>query len=177
MAHVAFLRGVNVGGHKKFRPTEVVRDLRAAGFDAVSLGAAGTFVSRGAGSAGAFRQAILAALPFEAEAMVLPARDVTALLAAGPFRSASAGGEVDGFVSVLAERPVKRVVLPVLRPEGEAWEVRLFAVEGRCALCVRRRGARGRWYPNELVEKVLGVPATTRSWNTLIAIGEALKTN
>jgi uncharacterized protein (DUF1697 family) len=175
MALVAFLRGVNVGGHKKFRPSELARELRSAGFDAVSLGAAGTFVSRGAGSAGALRDAIRARLPFEAETMVLPAKDVTALLSADPFKSAFAGDEADGFVSVLAERPAKRLALPVERPEGDAWEVRLFAVAGRCALCVRRRGGRGRWYPNEVVEKTLGVAATTRNWATFQAIGEALE--
>jgi uncharacterized protein (DUF1697 family) len=106
---------------------------------------------------------------------VLPAQDVAALMSADPFKSASAGAEVDCFVSVLAERPAKRVALPIERPEGDAWEVRLFAVEGRFALCVRRRGARGRWYPNEVVEKTLGVAATTRNWATFQAIGEALE--
>jgi uncharacterized protein (DUF1697 family) len=174
MGLVALLRGVNVGGHKRFRPSELVRDLRSAGFDAVSLGAAGTFVVRGAAGAGALREAILAGLPFEAQAMVLPAKDVSALLSADPFRSSTAGAAVDCFVSVLAQRPARRVSMPVLRPEGEAWEVRLFAVAGRCALCVRRRVARGRWYPNEVVEKSLGVAATTRNWATFLAIGEVL---
>jgi len=177
MALVAFLRGVNVGGHKRFRSSELVRTLRAAGFDVTGIGAAGTYVSRGTASAAALRRAILAGLPFEVEVMVLAAKDVVALVAEDPFEASVPGVEVDGFVSVLAERPAKRVALPVSRPAGEDWEVRLVAIEGRCALCVRNPAAGGRWYPNELVEKVLGVPATTRNWNTLIAIGEALKTN
>ncbi len=39
MAWVVFLRGVNVGGHKAFRPSVVAKDL--AEFDVVNVGAAG----------------------------------------------------------------------------------------------------------------------------------------
>ena len=44
MALVVFLRGVNVGGHRTFRPAALVKDL--AHLDAVNIGAAGTFVIR-----------------------------------------------------------------------------------------------------------------------------------
>jgi hypothetical protein len=44
MAWVVFFRGVNVGGHKAFRPSVIAKDL--AEFDVVNVGAAGTFVVR-----------------------------------------------------------------------------------------------------------------------------------
>ena len=44
MALVVLLRGVNVGGHRKFRPTTLTEELQH--LDAVSIGAAGTFVIR-----------------------------------------------------------------------------------------------------------------------------------
>ena len=44
MALVVFLRGVNVGGHKTFRPSLVANEL--SDFDVVNVGAAGTFVVR-----------------------------------------------------------------------------------------------------------------------------------
>jgi hypothetical protein len=43
MALIVFLRGVNVGGHRTFRPTILARELSA--YDVVNVGAAGTFVS------------------------------------------------------------------------------------------------------------------------------------
>ena len=46
MALVVFLRGVNVGGHKTFRPAALARELAA--LDLVNVGAAGTFVVRAA---------------------------------------------------------------------------------------------------------------------------------
>jgi uncharacterized protein (DUF1697 family) len=44
MALVVFLRGVNVGGHRVFRPSAFAKELSHLG--AVNIGAAGTFVIR-----------------------------------------------------------------------------------------------------------------------------------
>jgi len=41
VALVVFLRGVNVGGHRTFRPSVLARELEH--LDAVNIGAAGTF--------------------------------------------------------------------------------------------------------------------------------------
>ncbi len=41
MAAVVFIRGVNVGGHRPFRPAAFAKELSA--FDVVNIGAAGTF--------------------------------------------------------------------------------------------------------------------------------------
>ena len=48
MALIVFLRGINVGGHRTFRPSMLARDLAA--YDAVNVGAAGTLVVRKPGS-------------------------------------------------------------------------------------------------------------------------------
>ena len=61
---VAFIRGVNVGGHRRFRPTSLVEILRA--FDIVNIGAAGTLIVRQPRSGEIFERALRAALPFEA---------------------------------------------------------------------------------------------------------------
>jgi hypothetical protein len=44
MALVVFLRGVNVGGHRTFRPSILAQQLKR--YDVVNVGAAGTFVIR-----------------------------------------------------------------------------------------------------------------------------------
>ncbi|MBY0496071.1 MAG: DUF1697 domain-containing protein [Cyanobacteria bacterium] len=43
MALVVFLRGVNVGGHRTFRPAALAKQLEHLG--AINIGAAGTFAS------------------------------------------------------------------------------------------------------------------------------------
>jgi hypothetical protein len=44
MALVVFIRGVNVGGHRTFRPSVLARGL--SDYGVVNVGAAGTFVVR-----------------------------------------------------------------------------------------------------------------------------------
>jgi uncharacterized protein (DUF1697 family) len=62
--------------------------------------------------------------------------------------------------------------LPIEQPAGARWEVRIVAVIGRFALSVRRLG---QTYSNAVVEKHFGVPATTRNWNTMVAVSEVLE--
>ena len=61
MARVVFLRGVNVGGHRSFRPTPLALALKHLG--AVNIGAAGTLVIRGTTTNARIRAEIAGVLP------------------------------------------------------------------------------------------------------------------
>ena len=74
MALVAFLRGVNVGGHRTFRPSILAREL--SDYDVVNVGAAGTFVVRKPGPRAKFRAALLQKLPFEAAVALCDGREI-----------------------------------------------------------------------------------------------------
>jgi uncharacterized protein (DUF1697 family) len=172
MALVIFLRGVNVGGHKAFKPSAFAADL--ADLDAVNVGAAGTFVIRKPVGQAKLRDELLRRLPFQPELMICPAREVRDLAAEEPFSDQAADEGVTRYVSVLAKRPRSLPALPVLRPDGDAWQVKVFAVPGRFALSLHRRTGKNLVYPNEIVEKHFGVAATTRNWNTISAICDIL---
>ena len=83
MALVVFLRGVNVGGHRRFRPSILAQELSR--YDVLNVGAAGTFVVRKPGSRAKFRPALLRKLPFEAEIMLCEGRDLMRLEMENPF--------------------------------------------------------------------------------------------
>jgi hypothetical protein len=57
MPLVVFMRGVNVGGRKTFRPAALAAELAA--LEVVNIGAAGPFVVRKKVSAAALRKEIL----------------------------------------------------------------------------------------------------------------------
>ena len=118
------------------------------------------------------RDEILRRLPFEPELMICPARDVLALARGNWFGDAPDGKNVGRFVSVLQKAQRAKLPLPIEQPAGEKWEVRVVAITGRFALSVRRLG---RTYSNAVVEKQLGIPATTRNWNTIESIREVLE--
>lgn len=138
MSSVVFFRAVNVGGHQKFQPGKLAREL--AEFGVTNLGAAGTFVVREQVSPAKLRDEILCRLPFKPELMICPARDVLALARGHWFDDAPAGKDLGRFVSVLQKAPRAKPPLPLEQPAGAKWEVRVIAITGRFALSVRRPG-------------------------------------
>ena len=174
MASVVFLRGVNVGGRRIFQPAVLARQLEALG--AVNVGAAGTLLVMKPVSAARIRQELLRRLPFQPEVMIASAREVLDLFSRAPFPAASLRGGARPFLSVLGKRPRRLPPLPIERPAGPRWEVKVVEVSGRFALSLWRRLGPRLLYPNETVERHLGVPATTRSWSTIAAVCGLLST-
>ncbi|NOT01225.1 MAG: DUF1697 domain-containing protein [Phycisphaerales bacterium] len=172
MASVVFLRGVNVGGRKTFKPAELCRALNE--WDVVNIGAAGTFVVRASIAAAALKAEILRRLPFDPEVMICPGREIVRLVGDNPFEKLKAGDDAKPFVTVLAKRPRTSRDLPVRQPDNDDWQVHVVAVTGRYALSLHRRQTGTLIYPNEVVEKHFHTPATTRSWNTMEAVCKLL---
>jgi uncharacterized protein (DUF1697 family) len=172
MALVVFLRGVNVGGHRTFRPSIVARKL--SDYDVVNVGAAGTFVVRKPGSRAKFRAALLRKLPFEAEVVLCDGRDLMRLETENPFGTEPCPPDVVRFVSILSNAKGLRTSLPVTFPSEGEWLVRVIASEGQFVFGMYRRHMKTIGYLGQ-IDKLYAVPATTRNWNTIIAILRILK--
>src|SRR6516162_3504659 len=125
MALVALLRGVNVGGHRTFRPSILAREL--SDYDVVNVGAAGTFVVRKPGSRATFRSALLRKLPVETEVVMCDGRDLLRLETEHPFPAKPSSPEVVRFVSILSKAGGVRASLPVTFPSAGKWLVRVIA--------------------------------------------------
>jgi uncharacterized protein (DUF1697 family) len=177
MALVVFLRGVNVGGHRTFRPSILAREL--SGYDVVNVGAAGTFVVRKpvvrtAESRAKFRTALLRKLPFEAEIVLCDGRDLLRLQTENPFGTQPSPPDVVRFVSILSKAGGVRASLPVRFPSDGEWLVRVIASQGQFVFGEYRRHMKTIGYLGQ-IDKLYGVPATTRNWNTITAITRILK--
>ena len=172
MALVVFLRGVNVGGNRTFRPSIVARELGS--FDVTNVGAAGTFVVRKPGSRAKFRTALLRKLPFEAEIVLCEGRDLMQLEAENPFDTEASSPDVVRFVSILSKSGGVRASLPVSFPSEGEWLVRVIASAGQFVFGVYRRHMKTIGYLGQ-IDRLYGVPATTRNWNTIVTILRILK--
>ena len=172
MALIVFLRSVNVGGHRAFRPSILAREL--SDYDVVNVGAAGTFVVRKPGSRARFRSAVLRKLPFEAELVLCDGRDLIRLEAENPFAAEPSSPDVVRFVSILSKAGGIRASLPVTFPPDGDWLVRVMASKGQFVFGVYRRHMRTITYLGQ-IDKLYGVPATTRNWNTIMAIVRILR--
>ncbi len=173
MALVVFLRGVNVGGHRRFRPSVLAKAL--VDYDVANVGAAGTFVVQKPGPRAQFRAVLLGKLPFETEVILCDGRDLLRLETESPFGKGPPGPDVVRFVSILSRIPRFGHTLPLsLPPEGE-WLVRIIARRDRFVFGMYRRHMKTIGYLGQL-DKIFGGRATTRNWNTIAAILKILNT-
>jgi uncharacterized protein (DUF1697 family) len=172
MALVVFLRGVNVGGHKTFRPSILAQQLKH--YDVVNVGAAGTFIIRKPANQAELRVELQRRLPFEAEVMICTSRELITMASGEPFGNEPIHSDVVRFVSVLAKRPRVLPSLPLSFPEDGKWLLRILATENRFVFGMYRRQIEAIRYLS-MIDRVFGVPVTTRNWNTFTAIIKALK--
>ena len=166
------MRGVNVGGHRHFRPSRLAAQLKH--LDAVSIGAAGTFVIRKPASRERLRREFARRLPFEAELAVCEAADVLRLRSRDFFAAYPVRPDIVRFVSLLSARPRHAPATPMTLPASGEWLVKILDRDGRFVVGLYRRRMKVISYLSAL-DRVFGVAATTRSWSTLDAIARVLE--
>jgi uncharacterized protein (DUF1697 family) len=171
MALVVLLRGVNVGGHRTFRPSELAKKLADLGV--VNIGAAGTFVVRKPVTQARLRAELIRRLPFAAEIMICQGRDLLGLASREHFADQPARNDIVRFVSILARSPLAAPPTPFRLPVRGQWLLKVLAREQRFVFGVYRRQMQAIRYLGEL-DRLFGVPATTRNWNTIAAIAKVL---
>lgn len=171
MALVALVRGLNVGGHRTFRPARLAEQLRH--LDAVNIGATGTLVIHRHITRSQLRAEVARRLPFEAEVIVLQGREIRRLLSQDFFAGHPARRDIVRFVSVSSRRPRAVPQLPLILPPRGTWLVKVLACDGRFIVGLYRRRMKVIGYLGAL-DRIFGVPVSTRNWNTITAIANAL---
>jgi len=172
VALVVFLRGVNVGGHRTFRPSKLAEALKYLG--AVNIGAAGTLVIRRPMTQAQARAAVARKLPFVAEIVVCQGRDIVSLVSKNPFAGQSVRGGVVRFVSVLSRRPRLTPSMPMRFPPSGQWLMKILTRQNRFIIGMYRRHMKVIGLLGAL-DRLYGVPVTTRNWNTIAAIARVLR--
>jgi uncharacterized protein (DUF1697 family) len=172
VALVVFLRGVNVGGHKTFRPAVLAKELKH--LDTVNIGAAGTFVIRRPITREKLRAEIARGVPFEVEVMICDGRDILELVAQDPFAGQLDGPDIVPFVSVMAKRPRSSPPTPIVFPPTGQWLLKVAATDGQFIFGMYRRHMKAIGYLGK-IDKIFGCPVTTRNWNTIVAIAKVLE--
>ena len=172
MSHVVFLRGVNVGGHRTFRPAELAAKLRH--LDTANIGAAGTFVVRKRTSRVRLHAEFASRLPFETHILICQGRDIARLLRNGCFAGIPARSDIVRFVSVLSRTTRSKPTLPMQLPARGPWMVKVLARDRQFVFGVYRRRMKAITCLSSL-DRVFGATATTRNWNTIAAIARTLE--
>jgi len=172
MALIVFFRGINVGGHRTFRPSALARELGA--HDVVNVGAAGTFIVRKPGSRTKFLAELRRKLPFEAEIAFCDDRDLFRLEMESPFGPDPPSQDVVRFVSVLSKASRHKPSLPIAIPQSGEPFVQIIGSKDRLLFGVYRRHMRTIGYLGQ-IDELFGASATTRSWSTILSVLRILK--
>jgi hypothetical protein len=171
VALVVFLRGINVGGHRSFRPTVLAAQLKS--LDVVSIGTAGTFVVRRPVSQARLRAEFARRLPFAAEIVVCRGQAIRRLVTRDFFVGRRISPDTVRFVSILSRRPRRQPSLPATRPGRGPWLLKVLATHDRFVIGLYRRRMRVIGWLGAL-DGMFGVPVTTRSWTTMVAVARVL---
>jgi len=172
MALIVFLRGINVGGHRTFRPSVLAKELSA--FDVVNVGAAGTFVVRKPGSRAKFRAALKRKLTFDAVVAICDELDLIKLVSERPFGDEPARSDITRFVSILSKSGGDPPAMPIALPSEDEWFVRVIGERRPFVFGEYRRHMKTIGYLGK-IDKLFGAPATTRNWNTIVSIARILE--
>ncbi len=170
--YAAFLRGVNIGGHKPVSMQALKTAFEELGFDQVRtvLGSGNVlFHAPAAGSAeltarieGKLREAFRTDIPV----MVRTVAHLRALADADPFRGVELTPQTRLLVTFLAGKPNLAVRVPY-EPEGLDFRIlRVTRGEVLTALTLSPEG--GTPALVQFMDKRLGRALTTRTWNTVL---------
>lgn len=171
MALVVLLRGVNVGGHRTFRPAALAEQLKHLG--AVNIGAAGTLVIRRPVTRAQLRAELVRRLPFDTAIIICHGREIIRLMSQNHFADQAVRPDVVPFVSILSKRPRSAQSTPMSFPSSGKWLLKILGRDNRFVFGVYRRHMKAISYLGTF-DRLFGVPVTTRNWNTITAIAKVL---
>jgi uncharacterized protein (DUF1697 family) len=174
-AYAALLRGVNLGARNRVRMPELRTLLEELGCtDVRTYVQSGNAVFRSARGAAALTKAVERAIHSELGldiAVVIRSRgQLDRLVDRNPFGRPRAK-ESTLHVTFLAERPDPD---RVRRLRGESFEPERFEVAGEDVYLFVPNGYGRSKLNNALLERRLGVRATTRNWRTVTALAELI---
>jgi uncharacterized protein (DUF1697 family) len=171
MALVVLLRGVNVGGHRVFRPAALAKQLRH--LDAVNIGAAGTFVIRRPVTRSKLHAELVSKVPAGTEIVICDGREILRLMSAGHFAKQPERKDIVRFVTVLSRRPRSTPSIPVTFPSSGMWLVKALVLDRLFVVGMYRRHMKTIGHLGK-IDRLFDVPVTTRNWNTMTTIAKVL---
>jgi uncharacterized protein (DUF1697 family) len=175
--YVAFLRGINVGGHKKVPMAELREQMAAMGFTPIItiLNSGNILFQTSEEDEQAIETTIAQELAshfgFSIPVMVRRAEVISGLLQRNPFQAIGVTKEIRLYVSFLKDKPSSDLTLPWTSEDGS---FRILEVKDRMVCSVLDLSVTKTPKGMDALEQLFGKQITTRNWNTLLRIGKKL---
>ncbi|HET9135245.1 MAG TPA: DUF1697 domain-containing protein [Candidatus Kapabacteria bacterium] len=171
MKYVAFLRGINVGGHKLIKMDELtsifssfglknVKTLLQSGNVIFEVPTSSTLVKK-------IESGLLKSLGYEVKVILRSIDEIEAMIALDPFKQYEASKDTKLYVTLLPEAPSAMPKLPYVS-EKEGFEI--IQIEGGEIYTVTHRLKSDTFGSLAYIEKTFGKYSTTRNWNTILKL-------
>jgi uncharacterized protein (DUF1697 family) len=171
--YFAFLRGINVGGHKVVSMADLSRAFESLGLSAVKthIQSGNVVFETARSSRAALVKQIGGALNdligSDVALFLRNTAELEALAARDPFEGANAEPEDRLYVTFLPAPPRH---VPALPHWSASKDVEIIEVRGADVFSIGHN-SNGRYgFPNAVVEKLFAVQATTRNWRTIVKL-------
>jgi uncharacterized protein (DUF1697 family) len=175
--YAAFLRGINVGGHRSVPMEELARTFFSVGFKNVRTVLASGNVLFETPRTGVttlertITKALAATFGFDIDVLLRSIEELEKLVASAPFRGIRVTSQTRLYVTFLVER--SKPVRPYRSADGH---LKIFGNSGREVFSVLTlSGSTGSVDLMKVIEQRFGRKVTTRNWNTvvrLLSVGE-----
>jgi uncharacterized protein (DUF1697 family) len=170
---VAFLRGINVGGHKKISMVDLKRAFESLGFRNVrTVLASGNVVFEAPGKDRTLADKIAARLEqvfgFPVNVVLRTLKELRAIMDSDPFKGAPSGPDIKLYVTFLSATKAGR---PARLPPKPSEGFRLVRVTpGEVFSVIRLSADAGTPDLMAFLESAFGKEVTTRNWQTVLKL-------
>jgi len=179
--YVAFLRGINVGGHKAVKMEELKKAFEALGFENVKtlLASGNVLFEAPHASASTLAKKIESKLEtafgHEIGVLIRKIEELQRLAEANPFAGVKVTPQTRLYVTFLSEKPKSGLKIPYESPDKSFKIIRATGSEV-CSVLTLSPNSRTVDLMS-ILEKEFGRKVTTRNWNTIEKILKASRLN
>ena len=168
MRFVAFLRGINVGGHKIIKMQDLSKIFESLGFKNVR-----TYIQSGnilfdssekeASLANKIKSKLSDKLGYEIEVLLQTMPQIQDIAKQNPLKGIKLSDDVKAYVIFLS-KTTKNLKFPVFSKNKD---VEIISIKNNVAFCLSRKVNGKFGFPNIFIEKEFKAPATTRNLTTV----------
>jgi uncharacterized protein (DUF1697 family) len=173
ITYVAFLRGINVGGHKPVKMDALKKSFESIGFRNVkTILASGNVLFESSKLGNALGKTIEKKLEEKCGhkiSVILRTKDqIQTLMDSDPFKGIKVTPQSRLYVTFLSEKPTHTLRIPYESSEKDFKILSVSPTEVCSVLTLSPK--RGTTDAMNILEKIFGRNVTTRNWNTVIKI-------
>jgi uncharacterized protein (DUF1697 family) len=170
-AYAAFLRGINLGGHKQIRMGELKLLFESMGFQGVrTILNSGNVLFQAGGAptktlGDKIEKEIEKAFGHKVAVILRTILEIQEIADSGPFKKVKVTPDTRLYITFLSEQPVANLRLPYESPQKD---FKILSIQdGAVFSVVTLNPKRGTTEAMSDLEKQFGKRITTRNWNTI----------